>query len=191
MITPSFLGEAPAAAGDKNILLEKGAEVYDQSHCYACHGNYGFGTLGPRLSGDRLLADKTYVVTQILMGRMEMPAFAHKLSNDQIAAVATYVRNSWGNAFGEVSPADVENVRQTLKQASQQTAAPPLNPKYPQRADDANWAMAVSLQLRTTIRKAGLSLPPFGPEIANRLKNTLAAVGACAFTSPSVCFASD
>jgi len=71
------------------------------------------------------------VVTQILIGRMEMPAYAHKLSDDQIAA--GYVRNSWGNAFGDVSPQDVANARKTLKQASQQTSAPAQAPHYPQR----------------------------------------------------------
>ena len=122
-----------AAADDQKNDLSKGAEVYAQNHCYVCHGNYGFGTLGPRLSGDRMLAEKTYVISQILIGRMEMPAYAHRLSDDQIAAVADYVRNSWGNSFGEVSPQDVENARRSLKQASQQTAAPTQVPHYPQR----------------------------------------------------------
>ena len=41
-----------------------------------------------------------------------MPSFAHKLSNEQIAAVATYIRTSWGNKFGPVSAGDVAKARE-------------------------------------------------------------------------------
>ena len=51
----------------------------------------------PRFRNDKLLAADQYVIGQILIGRGIMPAFAHKLNDEQIAAVATYVRNSWGN----------------------------------------------------------------------------------------------
>lgn len=37
-----------------------------------------------------------------------MPEFAAALSNEQIAAIATYVENSWGNAYGIVTPDDVQ-----------------------------------------------------------------------------------
>jgi mono/diheme cytochrome c family protein len=33
-----------------------------------------------------------------------MPAFGWKLSEKQIAAVLTYIRNSWGNAAAAVAP---------------------------------------------------------------------------------------
>ncbi len=54
--------------------LEQGEKVYSYSHCYVCHGQYGAGTLGPKLVGDVILADKTYKLSQILIGRGEMPA---------------------------------------------------------------------------------------------------------------------
>jgi mono/diheme cytochrome c family protein len=49
-----------------------------------------------------------YVAAQILLGRGQMPGFAAHLSNDQIAAVASYIRNSWVNHFGDISAQDVQ-----------------------------------------------------------------------------------
>ena len=40
-----------------------------------------------------------------------MPAFAWKLDDKEVAAVATYVRNSWGNAAEPVSEGDVARLR--------------------------------------------------------------------------------
>ena len=40
-----------------------------------------------------------------------MPPFAQQLSDEDIAAVLTYVRNSWGNRAPAVSPADVQRYR--------------------------------------------------------------------------------
>ena len=43
-----------------------------------------------------------------------MPAFDWKLKDEQIAAVATYVRNAWGNAAPPVPPDKVKGLRDTL-----------------------------------------------------------------------------
>ena len=43
-----------------------------------------------------------------------MPAFGWKLGDDQIGAVLTYIRNSWGNAASAVSAADVADRKATL-----------------------------------------------------------------------------
>jgi hypothetical protein len=45
-----------------------------------------------------------------------MPAFGQKLNDREIAAVATYIRNSWGNHFGPVSANTVAQVRTMLQQ---------------------------------------------------------------------------
>jgi len=44
-----------------------------------------------------------------------MPSFAWQLNNDQIAAVTTYIRNSWGNSAFKVSPSAVEKRKVDLK----------------------------------------------------------------------------
>jgi mono/diheme cytochrome c family protein len=48
-----------------------------------------------------------------------MPSFAWKLTDAQIASVATYVRNSWGNAAPPVSPGQVAKLRKRLQLVAQ------------------------------------------------------------------------
>jgi mono/diheme cytochrome c family protein len=95
-----------------------GHDVFMQSGCFACHGEAGYGGAGPRFRNDKLLAADQYVIGQILIGRGIMPAFAHRLNDEQIAAVATYVRNSWGNDFGPISVEDVAKARKQFTQGN-------------------------------------------------------------------------
>jgi mono/diheme cytochrome c family protein len=44
-----------------------------------------------------------------------MPAFGWNLSDDNVANVLTYVRNTWGNAAPAVSSSDVKDVREELR----------------------------------------------------------------------------
>lgn len=118
----SFAIAGSALAKDDNDH-KLGEHVYMESRCFACHGQLGTGGFGPALAGDRMLAIQPFVVAQILLGRGKMPAFADRLSDQDIAAVADYVRNDWGNKFGPVSPSDVAAVRDLLKKASQQVQA--------------------------------------------------------------------
>jgi mono/diheme cytochrome c family protein len=92
-------------------------DVFMQSGCFVCHGEFGYGGAGPRFRGDKMLAADQYVVGQILLGRGIMPSFAHRLNDEQIAAVASYVRNSWGNNFGPVSIEDVAKGRKQFLQS--------------------------------------------------------------------------
>jgi mono/diheme cytochrome c family protein len=45
-----------------------------------------------------------------------MPSFGWTLSDDQIAAVSTYVRNAWGNRAPPVDPTMVGKTRRALEQ---------------------------------------------------------------------------
>lgn len=101
----------------------RGEHVYMQSRCFACHGQLGTGGFGPTLAGDRMLAIQPFVIAQILLGRGKMPAFADRLSDQDVAAVADYVRNDWGNKFGPVNAGDVAAIRSLLAKASQQVEA--------------------------------------------------------------------
>lgn len=109
------------AKDDNNHSL--GEQIYMQSRCFACHGQLGTGGFGPALAGDRMLVIQPFVIAQILLGRGKMPAFGDRLSDRDIADVADYVRNDWGNKFGPVSAGDVAAVRKLLKKASQQVEA--------------------------------------------------------------------
>jgi mono/diheme cytochrome c family protein len=107
-----------------------GHQVFMQSGCFACHGEMGNGGVGPRFREDRFLTFSDYVVGQILIGRSVMPAFADKLDDQQIAAVASYIRGSWGNQFGEVKPEEVAQVRKQLQQEEQALSGSAL-PRQP------------------------------------------------------------
>jgi mono/diheme cytochrome c family protein len=65
--------------------------------------------------GNPVLASAAGVVNQILQGSPErgMPPFAPTLNDQQIAAVATYIRNSWGNDFGAIGADFVAQARAT------------------------------------------------------------------------------
>ncbi len=99
---------APAAAGEVDpALMSEGEKIYLTS-CASCHQPNGAGVATfPALAGNEKLADKDLVIDRTLNGKVPMPGFGDQLSDEQVAAVATYIRNSWGNAFGPVSPADV------------------------------------------------------------------------------------
>jgi cytochrome c6 len=100
-------------AGDNRA--SNGRQVFMQARCFACHGEYGFGGVGPRFRENRFLGLGDYVIGQILVGRGIMPSFADALNNDQIAAVASYIRSSWGNDFGAVKAQQVVDVRKQVK----------------------------------------------------------------------------
>ena len=81
--------------------IAAGQEVFE-TNCQGCHGDEGQGGAGPALAGNDVLSSARAVAAQILNGNEEhgMPAFMDILDDDEVAAVGTYIRNSWGNAFG-------------------------------------------------------------------------------------------
>jgi mono/diheme cytochrome c family protein len=86
-----------------------GAQVFISAGCVGCHGANGEGGVGPALAGNPEVDDATYVVNRIIHGGGIMPAFGDQLSDEEIAAVATYVRNSWGNET--IDAAQVTEIR--------------------------------------------------------------------------------
>lgn len=106
--------DEPAPKTDQAVN-DAGRHVFMQARCFACHGEYGFGGVGPRFRENRFLGMSDYVIGQILIGRGVMPSFAKALDDKQIAQVASYIRNSWGNQFGAVKPDEVAKVRQAIQ----------------------------------------------------------------------------
>ena len=98
---------APAAAAVDPAVMSEGEKLYLAS-CAGCHQPNGAGVATfPALAGNPDLADKDLVIDRILNGKVPMPSFADQYDDQQIAAIATYVRNSWGNDFGPVAPDEV------------------------------------------------------------------------------------
>ncbi|HLH96957.1 MAG TPA: cytochrome c [Xanthobacteraceae bacterium] len=84
--------------------------------CQGCHMAGGRGATGagayPALAQDPRLASSDYVLAMVIRGRKDMPAFGDFLNDDQVAAVANFVRSHFGNDFpGEVTAAGVEAAR--------------------------------------------------------------------------------
>ncbi len=76
-----------------------GAALFKQN-CSACHQAAGQGVPGafPALAGDRFVQGDPKAVAHLLLnGRGGMPNFREDLTNEQVAAVLTYVRSAWGN----------------------------------------------------------------------------------------------
>jgi mono/diheme cytochrome c family protein len=123
-------GSAPKPgplAPDDNAM-RVGAAIYKDS-CAACHRDAGTGevNLFPRLAGSAMVQsdDPTTLLRVVLQGTRAastpsaptapaMPAFDWRLNNAQVAAVLTYIRNSWGNAAAAVSPDAVARRRTSL-----------------------------------------------------------------------------
>lgn len=91
--------------------MAEGGPLYDRN-CAGCHGTDGQGGAGDRLVGSPLVATVGGTINQILQGSPErgMPPFA-RLSDREIAAIGTYIRNSWGHDFGAIQPEVVAQSR--------------------------------------------------------------------------------
>jgi mono/diheme cytochrome c family protein/glucose/arabinose dehydrogenase len=117
---PGKPGAAPAAApltADEQARYDTGRGIYE-SLCVACHQADGRGLdkVAPSLIGSELAVAPPDVPVRILLNGKEgtvglMPPLGSVLSDDQIAAVLTYVRRQWGNAGTPVAGADVGRIR--------------------------------------------------------------------------------
>lgn len=101
------------------------AELY-QTHCASCHGQRGEGKsqMYPALAGNpAVVMDRPENLIQMALyggygpstalhpRPYGMPPFVLTLSNQEIAGVLTYVRQSWGNAAPGITPMQVDKVR--------------------------------------------------------------------------------
>jgi cytochrome c oxidase subunit 2 len=95
-------------------LVERGAKVY-AANCAACHQSTGMGLPGafPSLAGSKVVAGpKADQITLLLAGKNAMPSWK-SLTDVELAAVATYTRNSFGNQIQEpILPKDIQSARQ-------------------------------------------------------------------------------
>ncbi len=98
----AYAADAPSVVKDITFTEHDGKALY-QASCQGCHMSNGLGAKGagtyPALAKNENLAVSGYVVTMVLNGRKAMPAFRNMMTDDQIAAVASYVRTSFGNDF--------------------------------------------------------------------------------------------
>ena len=110
------------SAGD---ATQRGAMTY-LDNCAACHRPDGRGYEGvfPSLAGNPAVeaSNATSVVSIVLGGsstprtpntpaQFAMPAFAWRLSDQEVADVVTFVRSGWGNRANAIDEAQVHDLR--------------------------------------------------------------------------------
>jgi mono/diheme cytochrome c family protein len=115
----------PAVSPPPQAQMADGARIY-KGACIACHEADGSGAprIYPPLPGNANLqsADPSSTLRIILDGAQtvttprapnagSMPAYAAKLTDGEIADVASYIRNSWGNAAPQVTAEQVAKAR--------------------------------------------------------------------------------
>ncbi len=121
-------------------LYDLGEQVFHgKGACAACHGSAGSGQAGiaPTLWATQWVSDPERLIKVLLHGLTgpimvggqewntpaDMPGFAARqdISDRELAAVATYVRNSWGNAEdtgGALEEAAVVKIREATRTRS-------------------------------------------------------------------------
>jgi mono/diheme cytochrome c family protein len=115
----------PAVTAPPEANMKAGAAIYAHA-CVACHEADGSGAprIYPPLPGNALLqsADPASTLRVILDGAQtvttprapntgSMPSYARDLSDQQVADVTNYIRNSWGNEATLVTPGQVAQAR--------------------------------------------------------------------------------
>lgn len=122
------INPATAQALQAGVNDTRGAELY-VDNCAACHRSdgEGYARVFPEIAGNStvLSGDTTSLIRLILVGsvspatagapsRLGMPGFASRLSDDEVARLASFVRQSWGNNASPVMIGSVKAIRESI-----------------------------------------------------------------------------
>jgi mono/diheme cytochrome c family protein len=112
-------------SSESSLLLTLGKSIYDRD-CASCHGVQGLGKPPhyPPLAGNQSIQMSSAVnaIRMVLNGGFPpstggnpkpygMPPFAQSMSDDEVAAVVTYIRTAWGNRGAAVSAREANTLR--------------------------------------------------------------------------------
>jgi mono/diheme cytochrome c family protein len=102
--------------GDRTRFMPQSGEALYAAVCQGCHMQGGVGAVGagayPALANNPRLAVPRYALSMVINGRKGMPPFGSLLTDEQVAAVVTYVRTHFGNDFAdEVTAAGARALR--------------------------------------------------------------------------------
>jgi mono/diheme cytochrome c family protein len=103
---------------------ERSGEEIFQNVCQGCHMPQGQGAAGagayPALARNPRLGSKVYPAFMVVRGNKAMPAFGAMLDDEQVAAVANYVRTHFGNNYSDgITPAEVKALRPATPPAAE------------------------------------------------------------------------
>ena len=92
---------------------EQTGEALYSNVCQACHMGNGEGAVGagryPVLARNPKLETGDYATYVVLHGQKAMPPFGRLMTDEQVAAVVTYIRTHFGNDYNE--PVTAEQVK--------------------------------------------------------------------------------
>jgi mono/diheme cytochrome c family protein/glucose/arabinose dehydrogenase len=164
---------------EERATLDKGQEIYTQV-CFACHGDDGRGAkvqgakddalLGPPLAASpRVLGHQDYVINTVLhglTGPLDGTSYPDVMigmgqnSDEWVAAIASYIRNSFGNRVPLVTAADVKRVRTATSARKTPWVTSELVASLPrQLVSDQRWKMSASHNSETAVN--ALSIQPW------------------------------
>ncbi len=145
--SPDVYNETGGPVGGLRVEVESGAAVDPMvlgkriyNNCMACHQRDGLGVPGnyPPLTGSEWVHGAPGLLAALVLHGLEgvvevkgetynqvMPKWSH-LTDDQVAAVLTFIRGSWDNAAGPVSPELVAAVRAQTSGRARPWTAPEL-----------------------------------------------------------------
>ena len=158
ILTPPAAGRGGGRGGAVNAanqqVVERGGAIYTEL-CFSCHGDDGRGQplagappgtlMAPSLAGSpRVNGHRDYVVNAVLHGltgpiggvsysQVMVPMGAQ--NDEWVAAIASYVRTSFGNNAGIVAPADVARVRAATAARTTPWTQPDLEAALPRLLD--------------------------------------------------------
>ena len=116
---------APVPLASSDPRMQAGEAIFTDT-CSACHTRSGAGVehLFPKLAGNVVATqdDPASLIRIVIAGGRaaateerptspSMPSLGFRLNDNEVAAVVTYVRNSWGNAASSVSAETVKALR--------------------------------------------------------------------------------
>ncbi len=177
LLTPatSTLGGRPGTlTPDEEKRLQAGSDVFG-AVCFACHGPDGTGKamdgapagtmMAPALAGSpRVQGHRDYVI-KVLLGGLTGPLDGKTYrdvmvpmggTDEWVAGIASYVRSSFGNNAGMVTPADVARVRAEVAARKAVWTVPEIEASLPRIVDAQQWTVTASHGTETAAGAATL-----------------------------------
>ena len=146
---------------EQQAQLDRGGQIYNEL-CFACHGTDAMGTpkpelattMAPPLAGSpRVNGHRDYITKVVLHGLMgpvdgktytDMMVPMGTFDDEWVAAVTSYVRHSFGNSGGFVTPADVARVRAATADRKTLWTLPELTASIPAALFTDGWKLTAS-----------------------------------------------
>jgi mono/diheme cytochrome c family protein len=147
---------------DEEKRLKQGNDVFD-AVCSACHGTDGTGKamegappgtmMAPPIAGSpRVPGHRDYVIKVVLgglTGPLDGKTYRDVMvpmggTDEWVAGIASFVRNSFGHSAGMVTPADVARVRAETAGRKSVWTIPELEASLPRLLDVQQWKLTAS-----------------------------------------------